>query len=462
MDRLIVAGSELTEESLVPSGLDWVYSELVALGMSYDAVYLELEEFRAQHPDSVPARDLLLRAEDLRMSQRRAAGLFASPDSLAADVWREFESQRVHIRAVGRKIGETSKSVQGGEVTVGQYYRDSERQRVTTPELIGRGLVVPVEGSPRPRNRVAPNTRFYICYEGARQPYFDEQGCVECVINSLGLREREELIDPKPPGQRRVLCLGDSFTFGWGVRVEDAWPRRTEGLLRERVDDGIRTINCGLAGTLYPDEYRSGLVDRFHVLEPDVVIVGLCLNDLLLTNRTLAHARLEPEPEWWQSSHVLRDLVGFMASSGDYPSARMREELTFPADRDITREILAAPRGEAPSEGFIYWDSGVPQDALVEMRAWCDERGIGFGVVMWPFFQGLGPEETYPFDTIHELVAQFCAEQEIPILDLWPAFAGKHPTPDLWVTPEDLHGNPLAHGIAAEPIARFVETLLER
>ena len=327
--------------------------------------------------------------------------------------------------------------------------------------MIGRGLVIPVEGTSRPRNRVAPNTRFYICYEGARQPYFDEQGCVECVINSMGLRERQELCEPKPQGQRRVLCLGDSFTFGWGVRVEDAWPRQTEALLRERLDDGIRTINCGLAGTLYPDEYKAGLVKRFHVLEPDVVIVGLCLNDLLLTNRTLAHALLDSKPTWWQRSHLMRDFVRSMWSSGGYPSARMREELTFPPERDVTQEILSAPRGEAPPEGFIYWDSGNPQEALVEMRVWCLERGIAFGVVLWPFFQGLGPEEVYPFDTMRELLAQFCAEQDIPILDLWPEFAGKHPTPDLWVSPEDLHGNPLAHELAADPIARFVSSLLD-
>jgi lysophospholipase L1-like esterase len=275
----------------------------------------------------------------------------------------------------------------------------------------------------------------------------------------MGLREREELTGTKPQGQRRVLCLGDSFTFGWGVRVEDAWPRRTESLLREQLDDDIRTVNCGMAGTLFPDEYQVGLAERFHVLDPDVVLVSLCLNDVLLTNRNLAHTRVE-DPSWWQHSRLLDDLVALVGSSGGYPSARMRDQLTFPATRDVTQEILSSPRGDPPVEGFIYWDSGIPQGALTGMQAWCRERGIAFGVVVWPLFQGLGPGEVYPFHTMHELLAEFCADQGIAQLDLWPAFAGQHPTPELWVSPEDLHGNATAHEVAADPIARFITDLL--
>ena len=131
MSRLVAVGSGLADESRVPPGLDWVHGELQTLGLTYDEVFLLLGGFRDQYPEFVPAQDVLLRAEDLLASQRRTSDLLSAPDSLAADVWREFESQRDHIRAIGRQIGAASRFVQGGEVTVGQYYRDSGSPRRT-------------------------------------------------------------------------------------------------------------------------------------------------------------------------------------------------------------------------------------------------------------------------------------------------------------------------------------------
>ena len=39
--------------------------------------------------------------------------------------------------------------------------------------------------------------------------------------NDLGLRDRE--FDWSRKGGYRVLAIGDSFTLGWGVGVEDSW-----------------------------------------------------------------------------------------------------------------------------------------------------------------------------------------------------------------------------------------------
>jgi hypothetical protein len=109
------------------------------------------------------------------------------------------------------------------------------------------------------------------------------------------------------------------------------------------------------------------------------------------------------------------------------------------------------------------WAQGTPQRALLSMQAFCQQSKIPLLVTVWPFLQGLGPGQFYPFARIHELVARWCREQSppIPCLDLLPALRG-HRSEDLWVTPSDMHANPLAHHIATPAIAAFVRPFLPR
>ena len=318
----------------------------------------------------------------------------------------------------------------------------------------------------RARMTWAPSQTFYLCYsgleqDGQRAAYFDEHGCVPCEINSEGLREREEVIGPKPDGEKRVVCIGDSFTFGWGVRVEDAWPRLVEQELRNE-DPGIRTVNCGAAGAIYVDEYASALEHRFGRYQPDAVVVSLCLNDLIPSSNSLAHA--EPPPLLLRSSRILRDLLQGYALSAS---------LHIDPDRDLVQDLLDLPDESYPAWATAFppnsvgrstlWPGGGPQTGLRRMRDWCAERNIPFGVVIWPYFQGLGSGETYPFRSLHRAVGDFCGNEGIPFLDLLPAFEGSvERSSDLWVCVADYHGNEVAQRHAEPQLTAFVRDLLAR
>lgn len=93
------------------------------------------------------------------------------------------------------------------------------------------------------------------------------------VVNSMGLRERE-LSLAKPAGEIRILCVGDSNTFGYCVSPELAWPRQLEALLQaQHTGKAIRVINAGVPGYTFLQGYlllrEVGL--RYH---PDLVIAG--------------------------------------------------------------------------------------------------------------------------------------------------------------------------------------------
>jgi hypothetical protein len=78
-------------------------------------------------------------------------------------------------------------------------------------------------------------------------------------------------------GVPRVLVLGDSFTFGWGVLDDEPYPQRTEQLLRARGLD-VEVINAGIPG--YNTEQEAALLDELMPrFQPDQVVLGYVVND---------------------------------------------------------------------------------------------------------------------------------------------------------------------------------------
>lgn len=118
----------------------------------------------------------------------------------------------------------------------------------------------------------------------------------------------------KEPGSLRVVCLGDSSTFGLHVAVEEAWPRRLETLLRRRLDrDDVEVINLAVPGytsfqglRLYRDEATR--------LDADVVVAAFgSFNDWVpAVGRTDAS---QDDAPWWEHIRVVQ-LVFEMAAPG--------------------------------------------------------------------------------------------------------------------------------------------------
>lgn len=343
------------------------------------------------------------------------------------------------------------------------------------PDLVGLGVeLTPAEGQrsewfgtgyalPRRSEDIdvtwRPGATFHICYRGPQQPYFDADGCVEMHFNRFGMRDREDLTLAKPPGTARVVCLGDSLTLAWGVRREHSWPVLVEQRLRaDRPDTEV--INGGGTGSAWADEYALALRHRHGRFSPDVVLVTLCLNDLLVTNGRLCHFRpaalpvAEVPPDertWWMDSGLLREmherLVAGPALDLDPGRDWVQELIDLPADH-----LYYTSKRETPA---MYWAGGGPQHALRDMHAWCREHGARLAVAVWPLLQGLGEGRSYPFEKMHTLVHEFCEREGIAVFDVLPTLRDvSHET--LWVSPADMHPNERAQELVAPALAAFL------
>src|SRR5437762_1543338 len=112
-----------------------------------------------------------------------------------------------------------------------------------------------------------------------RTTFGGHERIVHIVTNSLGLRGPE--IGPKPAGVRRVLALGDSFTFGHAVEAAEAWPAVLEGLLNARGGPRYEVVNAGVGG--YGTGQELLLYEELESrVQPDLVVLGFAVvNDVL-------------------------------------------------------------------------------------------------------------------------------------------------------------------------------------
>lgn len=96
--------------------------------------------------------------------------------------------------------------------------------------------------------------------------------------NKHGFRERSFEI-PKPPGLYRVMVLGDSLTWGAGLTPEERYTAIAGKLLNNAFDDReFEVLNFGISGGPTTLE-RDLLLHISNAVNPDLIVVGFCLND---------------------------------------------------------------------------------------------------------------------------------------------------------------------------------------
>lgn len=83
----------------------------------------------------------------------------------------------------------------------------------------------------------------------------------------------------KAPNTLRIMTIGDAFTSAEGVDTEQSWPRMLEKYLAEQLpEQNVEVLNFGITG-YGPNQYAA-VVDKYvPIYEPDVIIIGLFVND---------------------------------------------------------------------------------------------------------------------------------------------------------------------------------------
>lgn len=242
-------------------------------------------------------------------------------------------------------------------------------------------------------------------------------------INSQGLRSPEASARPQA-GVRRVLVLGDSMTFGWGVEEQDTYARALERLLNVSGNGRYEVINAGV-GNYNTSQEVAWFVERGVAYEPHEVVLGFYINDAEPTPRKVDN--------WLASRSYLYVLAASMW--------------------DALQRKAGVEKSYVDYYGDLYRDENPGwrqcQKALQELVTVTGARGIKLQLVLLPELHDVG--DSYPFRFVHDRVKAVLARHGTPVLDLNGAFRGHEPK-TLWVSPGDAHPNPTAHRIIAERV----------
>lgn len=277
----------------------------------------------------------------------------------------------------------------------------------------------------------------WVLAPGARTRERSREYDVAVRINAQGFRADREVSPTPPPGVLRVVAVGDSFTFGQGVEVEDSYP----ALLERRLANA-EVINLGVAG-YGVDQQLLMLESRGLRFRPHVVLLGLHTPDIF--RNTVAYHRGYAKPLFrLQGKRLVLTNVPTPPPGSPPPPRRGLLE------RSRLFQMVSV-RLERRGFGEV-WD--VTEGILRLMKRVCGEADARLLVLLLPTQHAVYGNAVERRSQAHTtgLIAEILRRQGIEHLDLTPALAAaaaRHPR-ELLFYPSDGHFTPAGHRVVAE------------
>jgi lysophospholipase L1-like esterase len=246
--------------------------------------------------------------------------------------------------------------------------------------------------------------------------------------NGRGLRAPRDFARPKGSGVLRLLLLGDSQAFGWGVEYDETFGAILERDLGRSSARTVEVVNAGVPG--YNTAQEAALLRRYGPeLEPDCVLVLFIQNDF-----GLPHLMLER-----------RDPLRF---AGSYLLEVLRERLR-PEHRGVAWSVAEREWPTSMDDGEL-WQVPEGYQHMVGVDGYrraletlgANAHKMQVPIVDFADYQGLEPRLAQDFVTRHQEYGMLHPDFHYPL---------KH---KFWLSSDDPHLNPDGHRhVAAQMLA---------
>jgi lysophospholipase L1-like esterase len=260
---------------------------------------------------------------------------------------------------------------------------------------------------------------------------------------------------PAPASENvvRVLCLGDSNTYGLGLEPQESYPAQLEALWAERVGSPrLEVYNLGFPGTNSSRLVRD-LPDLLDRLAPDVILLMVGVNDYW--TRELAVEEPGDASVWQQMARHsrVRRLYWLLRARLEPPPSFTRDPRPFPAEgprrmavggRSFDVDFERAEPGE-------HGNSASLRANLLRLVELGRERGAEVVLISYPAWSSFYPHAS-------RVIQRAAALAKTPFVDVATVFHSRcreQTCPELLFA--DGHPNAAGYGVVAETLVQELD-----
>jgi lysophospholipase L1-like esterase len=279
----------------------------------------------------------------------------------------------------------------------------------------------------------------------------------QVITNSVGFSGKE-FTREKPDGSLRVVCMGNSSTFGWGVPPDSCYARLLEVSLNEKLGRPVQVINAGIPGYSSLQgfvQYERNILE----LDPDIITLSFMANDNL--------------PSAKPDSEILRERQGMIGFTQEI----LNYSCTYRAMKYlIVAKKLKSERGEDRKRSVRRVRPAVSRASLTQLIkiARKNDTEVFFVAILpdsrdWdPYrtvFQDLSRELDVPLLDTQDLFDDFLANLENQqgtelsyILETEKKYSERIRTrhPDIYVRNDRVHPSSLGHLLTARALSAMI------
>lgn len=248
------------------------------------------------------------------------------------------------------------------------------------------------------------------------------------TTNKFGFRGKEFPII-KEEKTKRIIGLGDSVMFGWGIEQEDIYLSRLEAHLNKSDSVHFEIINTGVPGYNTVMELAT-LKEKFDLEAVDLVLLNFVPNDFDLPDF------IRKKPDYWgtKKSFILQQFEDYAGFDKRLRTAPFDKE-NFGFQRDSSK-VPAEYRNMVGQSSF--------QKAVTELKDL--SKKYGFRVIVFP------QNPTSPLPTFVQTLCTEFAFETVQLESYWMDYKQKNPAAEWSLSETDFHPSKHGHFVLAKAL----------